>query len=253
MHRIHLARTPLLTSLVLVVGVLCLTAPVQAKTKIVSHWLDREITIDGEIDEWRDALTFVRSVDAFVAMFNDDESLYVCLYSQSPENAKQFAADGLRLKVEGGRNGDFVVLYPKGGDQGAQGVVELRIDRQRDPVTVAAGGETGIEVSVSQDGSFVYELKLPLAEHASHPWAPGLAAGDRFKLVIDNPQVDVLPDEPDRSRPRGQGSPVIPGQTGSIGGAGDPGWSGRVNTDDPFFNNRFVFLLKARVELAKRP
>ena len=261
MHRNCQARPLLATGLALVLGVLCLVSPVSAKAKIVSQWLDREIIVDGEIDEWRDALTFVRSVDAFVAMFNDDESLYLCLYSQSAEIANLFAVDGLRVKVDGGRNGAFAVLYPRGnggGPTGASvagdGVVELRIDRQRDPVTVAASGEAGIEVSVSHRGSFVYELKLPLTESDSRPWAPGLAAGDRFKLVVENPQRDVFPeDRADSPRSRDPTSPIGLGSAGPIGRPDDPGWSGRVDTDDPFFANRFVFLLKARVELAKRP
>ena len=37
-------------------AILAPAAPAEAKGKIVSQWLDREIIIDGELDEWRDAL-----------------------------------------------------------------------------------------------------------------------------------------------------------------------------------------------------
>ena len=91
-----------------------LSAPSEAKDKIASQWLDREIVIDGELDEWRDVLVYFSSVDAFVAMFNDESTLYICLYSQNPEISNQLAMDGLRLRIEGKKSGKFVVHFPKG-------------------------------------------------------------------------------------------------------------------------------------------
>ena len=264
MFRRTLNRTLETAGFTLVLGVLCLTPAAIAKSKIESRWLDREIVVDGEIDEWRDALTFVRSVDSFVAMFNDDEFLYLCLYSQSSENASQFAIHGLRVRMEGD-SGSFEVHYPRGSGEASatsgvprvsgESVVELRVAGQRDPVAVAAGGEAGIEAGVSLRGSFVYELKLPLVASDSRPWAPGLAAGERFKLVIENPQLDDFDDQAPRPRSRHRDPTSPGGQTapGAIGRTDDPGWGDSIDRDDPFFSNRFVFLLKARVDLAKRP
>lgn len=236
-------RLPILA---LAFGLLGSAAPAAAKTAIVSHWLDRTITIDGELDEWRDALVYVKSVDAFVALFNDNDSLYLCVYSQNPGIAEQFAADGLRARFDRGKDGSFVVDYRNK----SAGVLELRLAGQRDPVTVAAGGAAGIEAGVSHRGSFVYEIRLPLAAAESHPWALNLRPGDRFKLVLENPQIDNLAEERAARENRSPGSsPFDPGP----GGRNDPGIPGRSGEDAAFFDSRFVFLLKARVELAAAP
>ena len=237
-----------------------------AKTKLVSHWLDREIAVDGEIDEWRDTLVYINSVDAFVAVFNDESALYLCLYLQDPKTANQFAMDGLRLRIEAKDAGEFAVHFPKGTgrpdprdrrDAGVDSappggdVIELELPGQRDRVAVTSGGEAGIEARVSLRGSFVYELKIPLVQESTHPWALGLFPGDTFKLVIENPQIDTLADDQAaRRRPRDNSSPY---DQGPFGSRRDPGWTGGGGPQEPFSNNRFVFVLKARVELARAP
>ncbi len=88
----------------------------------------------------------------------------------------------------------------------------------------------------------------------SHPWALGLLAGDKFKLVIENPRIDALADERAmQGRNRGSRSPFEQGAAGLGGSARDPGWTGGGGMEETFFAGRFVFLLKARVELAKAP
>ena len=47
-------RAAWIAVLAIALGVAAPTPTVEAKTKIASHWLDREITIDGELDEWRE-------------------------------------------------------------------------------------------------------------------------------------------------------------------------------------------------------
>ncbi len=232
-------------------GVLLSASSVEAKGRIVSQWLDREIVVDGELDEWRDALVYFSSVDAFVAMFNDDSTLYFCLYSQSPEISDQLAMDGLRLRIEGKQTGEFVVHFPQGA---VTDVIELQLPGQRDRVTVSAGGEAGLEARVSHRGSFVYELKIPLVAGDSHPWALGLFPGDKFKLVIENPRInEPVNERATQGRYRGNRSPFEQGAAGPSGSRPDPGWTGGVGAEETFLANRFVFLLKARAELAKAP
>ncbi|NIL99524.1 MAG: hypothetical protein GTN89_00875 [Acidobacteria bacterium] len=241
---------------------------VDAKGKLLSTWLDRDITIDGELDEWRDALVYFGSVDAFVGVFNDDSHLYLCLYSQSPELSSQFATDGLRLKIEGKKSDRFVVHFPRAEQRtvpAARGrqddrdrppastdTIGLEIPGQRDLVVVSAGGDAGLEARLSHRGSFVYELKIPLAAGAEQPWAPGLFPGDKFKLLIENPRSEELADERAmQDAHRGSPSAFEPSTAGPYGTRSNGGWTGPI--DDDFFVERFVFLLKTRVELAKSP
>jgi hypothetical protein len=232
--------------LLVALGVALFAPAADAKTKIASRWLDREITIDGEIDEWRDALTYVKSVDAYVAMFNDAETMYLCLYSQSPQIAAKFAEDGIRARFEGGEDGAFVVRSPAGGGNS----LDLQVPGQRDGISVAASGEAGIEAGVSHRGSFVFELKIPLQVGEGHRWAPGFDPGDQFKLVVVNPQIDKVAEERALQENRfGGNSPMDP----SLNGRNDPGWTGSRRQDEAHFIDQFVFLLKARVKLANGP
>jgi len=255
---------------VLLLLLLC-TPTVAAKGKIASRWLDREIVIDGELDEWRDALVYFNSVDAFVGVFNDESNLYVCLYSQSPAVSNQLATDGMRLRIEGKNADAFVVYFPRGatpsetrtrGQRGkadrapaATDAIELELPGQRDRVTVSASGDAGLEAGISHRGSFVYELKVPLVSGKEHPWAPGLFPGDRFKLLIENPRIDAMADEAAApGRRRGDNSPFQQGPAGgSYGGRNDPGWTGGGGMEEPFLGGGFAFLLKTRVELATAP
>ena len=248
-----------------------LFAPVsEAKGKLVSQWLDREIVIDGELDEWRDTLMYFDSVDAYVGLFNDDSALYLCLYSQDPEVSNQLVLDGLRLRIEGKQTDAFVVHFPRGvspADRYARKAagktertpaatdsIELELPGQRDRVAVSAGGEAGLQARISHRGSFVYELKIPLSSGDEHPWAPGLFPGDRFKLLIENPQIDAIADDAAvRDRDRGNATPFGQGTNGPYGSRRDPGWTGGVDQNEPFLRNRFAFMLKARVELAQAP
>ncbi len=244
------------------IAALPLAAPCLAKGKLDSRWLDREIVVDGEIDEWREALVYFGSVDAFVGLYNDSTSLYVCLYSQNPEVSNQLATDGLRLRIESKKSGAFVVHFPRGerrdpgserrpdGDRtpAATDVVELTLPGRRDPVAVAPRGEAGLEARVSHRGSFAYELRLPLAPAEGSPWAPGLFPGDRFKLLIENPRIDTMLDEASaHDRRRGDTNPFGQGAAAPYGSSTNPAWSNSFPTAN------FAFLLKARVVLAESP
>lgn len=241
---------------------------IAGKGKLVSSWLDREITIDGELDEWRESLVYFGSVDAFVGAFNDASNLYLCVYSQNPELSNQFATDGLRMKIEGKRSGAFVVHFPRaehphvpaeGGRRAEHDrppartdAIGLELPGQRDLVVVSAAGDAGLEARVSHRRSFVYEIKIPLIEGAEQPWAPGLFPGDRFKLLIENPRIEEWADERMlRESHRGSPSTFEQSSAGPYGSRSNGGWRGPI--DDEFFSGQFVFLLKTRVELAKSP
>ena len=89
-------------------------------------------------------------------------------------------------------------------------------------VSVAGTGEAGIEARVSHRGSFVYELKLPLVADDTNRWAPGLRPGDRFKLVIVNPQSDKIAEHmyKDAGAPGDEGAAAA---AGAAEGAADDG------------------------------
>jgi hypothetical protein len=233
------------------ISFILVSASSDAKTKLTSIWLDREITIDGEPDEWRDQLTYVASADTFFGAQNDSEWLYLCLYSRSPQVTRELAEGGLRIRIESKSSGKRTIAYPHGaGDHGNS--IDLWLPERRDALSVDPSGSAGIVAAVSFQGSFVYELKIPLAPQDSWTWDLGAGAGETIKMTIENPQVDESPDQqagaPGRRNQPFSGQPNNP-----MGGPqSDPGWNSGGRIEESFMPSRFLFVLKSRLQLAKK-
>ena len=237
---------PIVLTLLCLLG---LSPNVAAKAKLQSAWIDREIVIDGEPEEWRDRLVYVASADTFVGLLNDDRYLYICLYSRSPQVAQELIAGGLRLRVESKSGGKRSVSYPKAGEQ-AGSSVDLRISGG-ETYSVDVGGTAGVEAASSFRGSFVYEIKLPLMREENWPWALETAPGEAIKLTFENPQVDTPPPvsaDVDRRRGRPFGNP---GADGLARPGADPQWD-RTRMEQDFVASPFLYVLKARTKLAKK-
>ena len=227
------------------------SASVDAKTKLSASWLDREITIDGEPDEWRDKLTYIASADTFFGAQNDGEWLYLCLYSRSPQVTQELAAGGLRIRIESKSSGKRTIGYPHGaGDHGNS--IDLWLPERRDALSVDPSGSAGIAAAASFEGSFVYELKIPLAPQESWAWDLGASAGETIKMTIENPQIDETPDQQAGATGR-RGQPFNGQPNNPLGGPqADPGWNGSGRIEESFAPSRFLFVLKGRLQLAKK-
>ena len=49
--------------------------------KFESKALDREVEIDGEMNEWQGVMTMIGKTGLAIGIFNDNDYLYVCLRS----------------------------------------------------------------------------------------------------------------------------------------------------------------------------
>ena len=81
-----------------------------------SHWLDREIVIDGDRSDWSDALTYLEKMDVSIGFLNNNETFYICLATGNRQLTRQIMARGLVLwfNARGNKSKEFGVKYPLG-------------------------------------------------------------------------------------------------------------------------------------------
>ena len=183
-------------AIVAVLVTVAVITTVQAKTKIESGWIDRQVMIDAAINEWHDSLTYIDGPDVFIGALNDDRFLYVCIHSRDSDFVFQAMRQGLIIKFDAKGSDAFKIQFPMGAlDSGVrppaggeefdreaarrkmvQSLDTFLIlgsdpdDRQRVPVD----NQLGIELLTDgRGGEFVYELKIPLAQSEAHPAASG--------------------------------------------------------------------------------
>ena len=153
--------------------------------KLESTPRDRPIIIDGKAAEWQDSLTVVEQAQMAVGLSNDEHDLYICITSWNQDVNLQAMNLGFTLWFDpaGRDEKTFGVEYPimedliQSKDRPASGdVVPLPDATGRTAARLAVRGPLpwdrhimalsdapGLQVSVSSlNGTFVYELKVPL-------------------------------------------------------------------------------------------
>jgi hypothetical protein len=220
--------------------------------KLSSNWCDREIAIDGDQADWAGKLRFLEDQQASVGVLNDGDFLYLCLVSSKEGPVMQTVRSGFTvwLDSEGGKKKNFGVKFPLG----MQGEPVPMMDRSkpREPempkefldaslkeIEIIGPGEgqvqraegfeeQGIEVKIVETrGKFVYELKVPLAMTADHPYAIGVKEGKPVGIGLEagEPNRPEMGDRPPGGGFPGGGAGGGPG--GGPGGGGPPGGGGR--------------------------
>ncbi len=87
------------------------------QTGVQSHWLDREITIDGIDEEWRDCLVYYdENSRSTVGFYNDDKYLYVRLATRNRNSQTTIMGAGLTVWFDpnGGKKEVFGIQFPLG-------------------------------------------------------------------------------------------------------------------------------------------
>ena len=228
-----------------------------------SLWLgDAEVTVDGDISDWRGSLYYLEKEKASVGIRNDAEYLYFCLVTQDPTRSRQAVSQGLILLFDpsGGKDKAFGINYPVGAgfgmrpqpgqrgeapdpeqmrenqeaaasasleklkflDADGQELNQIKVDELTGEFTIAAE---------SRGDMFIYELKLPLRESSDLPSALGVEPGRILGIGLEIPKLEMpsmrgsRPEGGMGGRPGG-GRPG--GMPGGMGG-GMRGGGGRGN------------------------
>jgi hypothetical protein len=207
--------------------------------KLKSKWLDREITVDGQSDDWLGSLMYIEEKNISVGLFNDENFLYICMIAEDQFVRNQVMRQGVMLWFDpsGGKKKTFGIKFPIGMQAGdvpmgrrgdEQDPERFRKARRRSMTELEILGPgkdeslkmpkedaKGIDIIVKGlSGMLVYELKVPLNHSEEHPYAIGAKAGSSIGFRLEIPKMS-------RQRMGGRGG--MGGKGGMGGGKGGMG------------------------------
>lgn len=225
---------------------LLLTGCSSMKT-LESHRLDSPIEIDGDYRDWEGELWVFEEEHFYLGVQNDAEFLYLCLVPNRREVGMQVINRGLTIwfDSDSGKDETFGIRFPLGGSDRMgppPGQVEgQRIDSDAiqsdflaslDRLEIRSGKDQGIIMNVTDltgiqpqmaidDGTLVYELRVPLQPTEAQPYAINVAPGEQFSLKLETGEIDMDALR-ERQREMGGGPPPSVGSMpgGGIGGGG---------------------------------
>ncbi len=218
--------------------------------QVESQWRDREITIDGNSDDWLGALYYFEDERISVGFLNDESHIYLCLISENPMIRAQVMGQGLTLwfDPEGGKQKTFGIHYPIGrqGLGNQENLMRMRgeeldreelreaFERSMTELEILGPGESepkrmpieeakGIDIKLKpSSGLLVYEIKVPLLRSEQYPYAVGARAGGSIGIGLEIPKMDLsaMRERMGGRRPQGGGMPPGGGGRGGMGGRG---------------------------------
>jgi hypothetical protein len=222
------------------VVVLALVAGCGGEEEIESRARDREIIVDGKIDDWQGTLTFLEDANLSYGLANDAIDLYIVLVVGDRGVRRQIIMSGLYLwfDPEGDKGKRFGIRFPIGLQEDAASLMSLM--REQDPsefqaqfdesvvdmMVGGAGDDTfrrvgakeldGIKAAaVTDENKLVLEFVVPVANAGSFGYGVGAQAGSVIGLGFETVEID-------RDKLREQ-----VGDGGTGGGRGGKGGGGR--------------------------
>ena len=192
------------------------TTPVAAQTiELAGHLRSGEVTIDGAASEWNGLLAPLTEPKVSIGVVNDGDTVFVCLTASDLRTRQQILRLGLVVWFDpgGGTKKVFGIKFPvgspvtsgvrsetrpRGGVQStAPEAIEI-VNRleilgsdRNDRRSLVLGQTPGISVRVGQaEGLLVYELSVPLARTADHPYAIGAKAGSVIGIGLATPDAE---------------------------------------------------------------
>ena len=211
------------------------------------------ITVDGRLDDWTGDLSPMGADPFSVQVANDQSYLYLRLTASDPTVRNEIVRRGLIVWFDesGGTKKHFGIHYPvvesqgtaadSSGSQGRSGYgghhgggsasapsddyepanrIDVLGPGKNDARSLTSDHGSGVEAAVRvSEGQVLYELKIPLAKSADHPYALDTAVGKTIGIGFETPKVEHQ--SPDGSS--GGGGGYGHGGGGSGGGMGGHG------------------------------
>jgi hypothetical protein len=226
------------------------------RTRIDSHWRDRDIVVDGSSADWPGALANLdASTPVAIGAANDREFLYLVLHASDPMARTRILRQGLIVWFDpaGKDRKQFGIKYPVGSGWPVDGPSGGRRGSRQGTPPASGSGEPppldvpnrmeifgpkkddirslvlehvpGISVKLGQaEGALVYEMKIPLMKTAEFEYAIGAKPGTLIGIGLETQKIE----EPE-GEGRGRG---IPGM-GGMGGGGMGGRGGGMGGGGP--------------------
>lgn len=208
-------------------ALLVLLAGCGGPPELASHWRDREITVDGKLDDWADLQTDLAqgrgTAPARVGIANDGEALWLSLQTSDPNLQRLISHRGLTIWFDpaGGKQHVAGVRFPlpaarplsRWGEIGGSRPGGAQLDSLEllgpQPYTrkeLSAPGDDGVQVAMSfGERGIDYELRVPLAAVAP-AWGIGVKPGTLIGVGVQSKGIEPRPE-----RRRGEGGERGPG------------------------------------------
>jgi hypothetical protein len=230
--------------------------------EIESRWRDREITIDGDASDWRGTEQYADDDKGVrFAVFNDGESLYMCLTTWNAKTQQQILTRGMTFwfDAEGGDKKTYGIDYPiqkspeemkslrgmrESASQDRAKAIQDLLVRSRSEMMIGRTGDSkghwmfaedadtlGIEAALALDARIlVLEMKVPLAGGDLLPFPGGISEKGIAGIGFEMGRMDMsaIRDQMMQGRPQGGMGGGRPG--GGMGGRGGGGRGGMRET-----------------------
>jgi hypothetical protein len=223
--------------------------------KFVSQPVAGTILVDGHHEDWVGTAEPFGAEPVSIQFANDGAFLYVRLVTSDPSARSQIMRRGLIVWFdEGGKNKKrFGLKYPvvesteepqergrygggrRGGDSGTADRpgddsyepadrIDVLSSNKDDEHSLTLDHASGIEAAARvEQGTLRYELKVPLARTADHPYAIGTSPGKTLGIGLETPKAERPSSETGRGYGGGGGGGGGYGGGGHRGGMGGRG------------------------------
>ncbi len=150
-----------------------------SKQQINSHWVVKDITIDGNAADWGNNIQYLKKKDIGIGIANDDSNFYFCAITSDRDLRRQILFRGLELWLDanGGKSKDFGIKFPLG-------IISMDPSMRRELFQ----GRRGRSQNQPPDfGQFISKMTLEFAVMGKD------AASDNLPIHTDRPVQVRLP------------------------------------------------------------
>ncbi|MCX7973867.1 MAG: hypothetical protein N3B16_05135 [Candidatus Aminicenantes bacterium] len=187
------------------------------------QWLDRQINIDGQTDDWKGAQFFLEKEQLLLGFINDQDFLYLHFVVSNRSRVAQIIRQGLTIWIDatGKKKKHWGIRYPVGGALGrrqfppmfgrpeATGKKEppLKEERMEMPqeleiikadkdeperIDLLQAKKEGLVIQAKPEkGVLVYELKIPLKFSEKNRLAIGAEPGKTISLGFETGELKM--------------------------------------------------------------
>ncbi len=191
---------------------------------VKSIWLDREMTIDGHDDDWRNATVHKDDINCAVGIMNDSENIYISLTPWEKATQSKIITTGLTVwfDTSGKEEKKQGITFPLSGvsnnvfrpmigtkketaqfmEQFSESQKNLQLINVEsdEPVTLSLdeAGDMGIHVAVGDAGGRLsYELQVPISPKKTNGFHIDCHPGDTIHIGFETGKIPLPPEDED--------------------------------------------------------
>ena len=192
--------------------------------ELESKYKDREIIIDGNVEEWDEATQYFKKKDIVVGVMNDDRYLYVCFYPTTRELSNQLSMQGFTVwfNNKGKKRENFGIKFlsrmkgmmnnrmeeppemhqrepedmssemMKEMENNLQEKIEIIGPKKGDSTTIKLEDLVGLNIGIADVKGFcVYEIKIPYEQNQVYSATIDTEPGSKIAIGFQTNKIDM--------------------------------------------------------------